>query len=124
MNELIENNGAANEHDAIYEALWGVIGDLWFDGRRRCVIEERGGSQGLLIQQMAPYSLRVNYVGAEAADTAWSVELTREDANGWGGYEVCAVTSETGHSIDALKNCLLGACQAMSENKAARYLEQ
>ena len=109
---------------ATYDALWLTLGDRWFDGRRQCVIRERGERQSLSIEQVTPYGLLVHCDGAETGQARWSVELTREDADGWGGYDVGRVTSQTGHSVDALNGHLRVFCRLMSEGAAARFWEQ
>src|ERR1700733_4859659 len=50
--------------------------------------------------------LRVCYRGAEGTEARLSIELTREDATGWGGYQVCGVASDTGHDADTLNEML------------------
>jgi hypothetical protein len=119
---VMSGDTAASDYDATYDALWGVIGDLWFRGRRRRVIEERGRRQRLSVEQVTPYSLQVHYTGAEMAEAAWSIELTREGADGWGGYEVCSVTSQTGDTVDELNERLLAACRLPCTG-ARRYWE-
>jgi hypothetical protein len=100
--------GAFSErYRATYDALWAALGDDWIADRQRCVIVEPATSHTLTIEAETPYRLQVCYHGAEAEDPCWSVELTREGPDGWGGYEVCGVISDTGHSTEALNGRLL-----------------
>lgn len=109
--QLNEGNGG---YEATDDALWLALGDRWFDGHRQCVIRECGERQSLLIEKLTPYSLQVRAAGAE-----WSVELTREGTDGWGGYDVGNVTSQTGHSVDALNAHLQAFHGLVTEGKAA-----
>jgi hypothetical protein len=120
----IEQRGGVPIFDATYDALWQAVGDLWFDGRRLCVIEEHRGPQKIVIEEVTPCLLRVHYdAGAEAETATWSIDLTPPDELGI-GYDVCGVRSQTGHGVETLNNCLLGGAWFFSEGKAVRRFEQ
>jgi hypothetical protein len=106
-------------YGATYDALWGALGDYGFAFQRRCTLQECGGRQSLTVYEATPYSLRVHYQGAEAGEARWSVKLTQEDATGWGGYEVCGVASETGHTADFLNDRLWAFRKLVSQGSAS-----
>jgi len=110
--EAASNTAAINE--ATYDALWNALGDEWFEGRRKCIITETATGSALSLEQETNYKLKVTQGGAR-----WSVELTHEGPDGFGGYDVQNVTSATGHTAAALNERLLAFHRAVVSSEAS-----
>ncbi len=116
---------AEDKYHPTTEALWKALGFDWLEARRQCVILERDTGRTLIIETEDPetaYDLRVRYHGRGngAEHARWSVEMERPDADGFGGgADVQHVTSDTGHSAEALNDHLWAFHRLAVEGKAS-----
>ncbi len=117
--ELQTIGAAVERYGATHEALWAALGSDWLEGKQFCRFEECSTGRRLTVEERTPYSLQVHYSNAGTEEASWSVELTHEDADGWGGYEVCAVASPTGHSARVLDGCLLAFRRLVDQGGAS-----
>ena len=105
-------------YDATYAVVWKALGDGWLEGHRECRLIERRTGHTLSVEAQTAYRLRVQHDGGESR-ACWRIELTEEDADGFGGYEVCGVASDTGHSTEALNERLTAFRDLVADGKAS-----